>query len=213
MVNFDLRQGLDDPPKGLGQGFLAEKFSGEGVSLKNFFVIDGHGDEADVRNLSENDGIKYDIEEFEVGSQYFPGPGAIALDEEFNGVALSEEQFEIFIENDAVEGGLIIGFFLEEEGAAALDDEGEQVGLEDGLVSDEVGESEVVDEEDVADDEEVEVGPMGGEKHDGRIAVPLYLPDLLEHFHVDGDLLEQALEGLVKGVGHAPHHGDFDLGY
>lgn len=54
---------------------------------------------------------------------------------------------------------------------------------------------------------------MGGEEHDGCLAVPLYFPYLLEHLHVDGDLLEQTLEGFVEGVGHAPHHGDFHLGY
>lgn len=48
VVDFDLRQSLDNPPEGLGQGFLAEELSREGVSLKDFFVVDSHGDEADI---------------------------------------------------------------------------------------------------------------------------------------------------------------------
>ena len=103
---------------------------------------------------------------------------------------MPQEQLKIFIENDAVESGIFVGFFLEEEGSAALDNKGKQVGLENGFICDKVGDPQVVDEEDVADDQEIEVRSVGGEEDYGRLAVSLDFPYFLQHLHVDGDLLE-----------------------
>lgn len=110
-----------------------------------------------------------------------------------------------------VEAGVGVAFGLEEEGARAADDEGQELRLENGLVGDEVGKAELVDEEDVADDKEVEVGAVRGQQHDGQVAVLLDLLYLLQHLHVDVHLLESVLEHFVQSPSHRPNHRNLHL--
>ena len=211
MVDLHLGENLDDPPESLGQHFLAQQLAGKSVSLENLLVVDSERDETDVRDFLEDDGIEDDVEEVEVRSEDLASAGSGALDEELDGASLAQEQLEVLVEDDAVEGGVPVVALLEEEGAAALDDEREHVGLQDGLVSYEVGQPQPVDEEDVADQQEVDVGPVGRQQHDRHLAVLLDRPDLLQHLHVETDLLVEALEELVQRVGHAPHHRHLHL--
>jgi hypothetical protein len=126
---------------------------------------------------------------------------------------LSQEKLEILVKDYPVKPRVLVGLFLPEESTTALDYQWQQVGLEDGLVSHKVGQSQSVDKEDVADKQEVNVRTMGWQEHDWQVTPLLDGPDLFQHLLVDTDLLVESLEGLVKSVGHASHHWYLHLCY
>jgi hypothetical protein len=124
---------------------------------------------------------------------------------------LLEEKLDIFVKNYAIKIRVLISLFLEKESPTALDDEREELGLKDSLVSYEVRKSELVNKEHITDEKEVDIGPVGRQQDNWKFAVLFDLSDLLQHLHVDGDLLIEALEGLMQGIGHSPHYRHLDL--
>ena len=122
-----------------------------------------------------------------------------------------EEKFKIFVEDNAIKSRIFIGFFLEEEGPTALDNERQKPGLKDSLVSNEIGKPKLVNKEHITDEKEVNIGPVSGQQNNRKLAVLFNLPDLLKHLHVDGNLLVETLENFMKSIGHCPHDRNLDL--
>lgn len=84
--------------------------------------------------------------------------------------------------------------------------------MEDSLVSNEVGQSQVVNEKNVADYQKVEVGTMSRQQHYRNLTILLDLSDLFEGLYINTNFFIQTFQCLVQGPGHGPHHWDFDLG-
>ncbi len=102
---------------------------------------------------------------------------------------MSEQEFDILIEDSAIESRFFVRSFLKEEGSAAFYQEWDKFGLEDSLVSNEVGQSQVVNEKYVTNYQKVEVGTMSRQQHNRNLTILLDLSDLFESLHIDAYLL------------------------
>ena len=86
----------------LAQQFLAEQLAWESVALEHFFVVDGDWDDAGVRYFAFDDGVENDVQDLKLGSQDFASFRAAAFDEKLDGGILSEQQFDVLVEDAAV---------------------------------------------------------------------------------------------------------------
>lgn len=52
---------------------------------------------------------------------------------------------------------------------------------------------------------------MRWQQYNRRVTALLYLPELVEHFHIDVDLLEDIFESFVTSPSHRSNHSRFDF--
>lgn len=71
---------------------------------------------------------------------------------------------------------------------------------------DEIRQAQLVDEEEIANYQEIEIRTMSWQQHDRHRAFPLNPAKLLQHFFVNIYAVVEALEKLVQQPGHRPHH-------